>query len=176
MEKRKMVARAVGVSAVCGKLLSTFVYNMRYTSYSLNDTKKIAEQAIAEISSTFSNTKRTTATVVALQGDLGSGKTTFVQCVARSLGVTTHITSPTFLIIKTYKLKTKNYKLLYHLDAYRLKSGDELLKLGWQELISNPKNLIFIEWPERVSEILPPDSLKLHFEFVNETTRAIEIE
>lgn len=139
-------------------------------SVSLKETQKIADDFLKSLS----NQNFKSATVVGLHGDLGSGKTTFVQCVARALGITEHITSPTFLIIKTYKLKTKNYKLLYHLDAYRLKSGDELLKLGWQELAQDPKNLIFIEWPERVEEILPSDCLKIIFEFVDETTRVIE--
>ena len=90
------------------------------------------------------------ATVVGLSGNLGAGKTTFVQAVAKHLGVKGRITSPTFVIMKSYKLKAKNYKLLFHLDAYRLKNEKELLHLGWEEIINNKDHLVFIEWPENV--------------------------
>ena len=117
----------------------------------------------------------TSATVVGLYGNLGSGKTTFVQSVAEILGVTECPTSPTFVILKNYTLTSNPHTLLVHIDAYRLKSGAELIKLGWQELVSNPANLIFIEWPEHVKEILTSDHLKLSFEFVDETTRVINL-
>ena len=69
----------------------------------------------------------------------------------------------------------KNFEHLIHIDAYRLGSGDELLHLGWEEIAKNPKNIIFIEWPERVSEILPEDIKKIYFTFVDASSRKIEI-
>lgn len=115
------------------------------------------------------------AAVVGLYGDLGAGKTTFVQAVARSLGVSERITSPTFLIVKRYKLKVKSFRFLIHIDAYRLKSGDELRKLGFEELLRDSGNLIFVEWADRVVDILPKKQTKLFFEFVDENTRKITI-
>ena len=100
------------------------------------------------------------ALIVGLYGDLGSGKTAFTQVVAKCLGVKETVTSPTFVIEKIYKLDHRDFEHLIHIDAYRLKNGDELLHLGWEEIAKNPKNIIFIEWPERVAEILPNNMKK----------------
>ncbi|MDO8604499.1 MAG: tRNA (adenosine(37)-N6)-threonylcarbamoyltransferase complex ATPase subunit type 1 TsaE, partial [bacterium] len=105
--------------------------------------------------------------------NLGSGKTTFVQCLAEALGVREHITSPTFVIMKSYKLTANSYKFLVHIDAYRLKNGEELRKLGFEELLHDPTNLILVEWADRVADILPTDCNKLTFEFVDEKTRKV---
>jgi tRNA threonylcarbamoyladenosine biosynthesis protein TsaE len=64
---------------------------------------------------------------------------------------------------------------LIHIDAYRLEKSEELLSLGWKEISENPKNLIFVEWPEKVKEILPNDIRMLEFRFIDETTREITI-
>jgi len=96
------------------------------------------------------------ALVVGLSGDLGAGKTAFTQSVAKHLGIKNKISSPTFVILKKYPIKKlKNYKFFFHLDAYRLKNEKELLHLGWEEIISNKEHLVFIEWPENVSNIIP---------------------
>lgn len=114
------------------------------------------------------------ALIVGLYGDLGSGKTAFTQAVAKCLGVKETVTSPTFVIEKIYKLKGENFDHLIHIDAYRLKSGDELLRLGWEEIAKNPKNIIFIEWPEKVAEILPKNIKKIYFTFIDKNTREIK--
>ncbi|MEK9184690.1 MAG: tRNA (adenosine(37)-N6)-threonylcarbamoyltransferase complex ATPase subunit type 1 TsaE [Patescibacteria group bacterium] len=114
------------------------------------------------------------ATIVGLYGDLGSGKTTFVKALAKAYGITEHITSPTFVIMKSYNLIPNSYNLLIHIDAYRLKSGEELITLGWEKIISNPQNLICIEWPENVAYIIPKDHIVMKFTFVDENTREIE--
>ena len=95
------------------------------------------------------------ATVVALTGDLGAGKTTLTQAIARELGIKENVISPTFVIMKRYTIQDTRYKFLVHIDAYRLDSHKELERLGWSEIIANPENLVLIEWPERVSEIIP---------------------
>lgn len=117
----------------------------------------------------------TQATIVGLSGDLGSGKTTFVQSIARALGITDQITSPTFVIIKSYALKAKSYNLLIHIDAYRLESATELEALRFSELVSDPTNIIFIEWPEQVKDNLPRTMRTINFTFVDETTREMEV-
>jgi len=106
------------------------------------------------------------AQVVALKGELGSGKTTFVQGVAKGLGVRERVLSPTFVILKFYKLQTKNYKLLYHIDCYRIKNKRDLLALGWDKIVSDPKNLVLIEWPERIQKILPKDTISISFKTI----------
>lgn len=115
------------------------------------------------------------ATVVGLYGDLGSGKTTFVQAAAKALGVSESVNSPTFLIFKKYQLRvtSSSYQFLIHADAYRLKNGEELRKLRFDELLRDPANLIFVEWADRVADILPKDHQRLHFEFIDDTTRKI---
>ena len=142
---------------------------MKIISKSLKDTEKIAREFVEK---EFAENKDR-ALVVGLYGDLGSGKTAFTQAVAKCLGVKENVTSPTFVIEKIYKLNNKNFDHLIHIDAYRLASSDELIHLGWEEIAKNPKNIIFIEWPERVSEILPEDIKKIYFNFIAENTREI---
>lgn len=142
---------------------------MKIFSKSLDDTEKIAREFVEK--EFVKNSKG--AIIVGLYGDLGSGKTVFTQVVAKRLGVKETVTSPTFVIEKIYKLKGGNFDHLIHIDAYRLKSGDELLHLGWEEITKNPKNIIFIEWPEMVAEILPDNVKKIYFTFVDENTREI---
>lgn len=113
------------------------------------------------------------ATVVGLYGDLGAGKTTFTQSVAKALGVDTPVSSPTFLIFKRYTLHDSRYTSLVHIDAYRLKTSDELRKLRFDELLADPGNLILVEWADKVTDLLPKDHQKLYFEFVDEHTRRV---
>ena len=144
---------------------------MKIISKSLEDTEKIVRELVEK---EFVKNDGG-ALIVGLYGDLGSGKTAFTQVVAKCLGVKETVTSPTFVIEKIYKLDNKNFDHLIHIDAYRLKSGDELLHLGWEEIAKNPKNIIFIEWPERVAEILPNNIKKIYFTFVGENSREIKM-
>lgn len=119
--------------------------------------------------------KRESALVISLQGDLGAGKTTFTKAVARALGVEETVTSPTFVIEKIYKLPAgARFSHLIHIDAYRLDRGEELLSLGWRDIIADPRNLILVEWPERVAEIIPATAETLRFGFIDEHTREVE--
>ena len=117
------------------------------------------------------------ASVITLKGDLGSGKTTFVQFVAHTLGVKENVTSPTFIIMRTYPLGTRGSKWqrLVHIDAYRLEHADELASLGWEDLAKDPGNLIFIEWPEKVEAIIPKDAVRVEFSYADETHRYVSI-
>jgi tRNA threonylcarbamoyladenosine biosynthesis protein TsaE len=115
------------------------------------------------------------ALVIALSGDLGTGKTSFTQAVAKILGIKNKINSPTFVIMKKYSIKTGEYKFLYHLDAYRLKNEKELLHLGWQEIIDNKDNLIMIEWPENVAGVMPRSHHKIQISHTKEGYRKFKI-
>lgn len=115
------------------------------------------------------------ATVVALEGELGAGKTSFAQEVGKTVGVGENMRSPTFVIEKIYPIDFKGFKRLIHLDAYRLESESELIHLGWEEIIKNKENLILIEWPENVAGIIPLDAKRIYFKFIDEHTREIEI-
>lgn len=141
------------------------------SSNSLGATEAAAREWLAELKK-YPATGR--ALVVALLGDLGSGKTTFVQAVARLLGVEESLTSPTFVIEKFYPLPLGGvFNRLIHIDCYRLDSPSELQHLGWEEIITNESNLIMIEWADKVAELLPPDHLTVNFTFVDETVREI---
>lgn len=123
--------------------------------------------------------KKTDATVVGLSGDLGSGKTAFVKCVAHALGITDTVTSPTFILEKIYAIPQNHFfgerfTKLIHIDAYRLTSGDEMRSLCWEALLKERENLIFLEWPEQVKSALPENIIKLSFKHIDETTRSIE--
>src|SRR4051812_5146304 len=122
---------------------------MKYISQSPEDTQQIAEEFVRSLKA------RDTALVVAMAGDLGSGKTTFSQYIGETLGVHDAIQSPTFLIEKIYELKKKPWQHLVHIDAYRLEDESELLQLGWKEIIKRPENLILVEWADKVEAILP---------------------
>jgi tRNA threonylcarbamoyladenosine biosynthesis protein TsaE len=114
--------------------------------------------------------------VVALIGDLGSGKTTFTQFVAKELGASAVVNSPTFLIQKEYMLKNdRGIDILYHLDLYRLSSEKEVEEVGLKEILLDKKAMTFIEWPEKASGLLPQDTHFLTFTYLNETTREIVI-
>lgn len=113
------------------------------------------------------------ATVVALYGDLGSGKTAFTQAFGALLGAKGPIQSPTFVIEKLHPISHPRWSTLVHIDTYRLETHNELVHIGWENTIKNPENLIFIEWPERVKEMMPKKSIPVHFEFIDEKTRKI---
>ena len=120
--------------------------------------------------------KRSSAGVVALSGELGAGKTTFIQGFLRALGVKRRITSPTFLIFKSYTLNAKPYTLVYHIDCYRLKNEKEILELGFKEIISSPENIVAVEWPERIKKVLPKNTIFINFKFIGKNKREIIIE
>lgn len=111
-----------------------------------------------------------------LYGDLGSGKTTFAQGVGKALQITHHLQSPTFIIMRKYELKHTQWDALYHVDLYRIESIHELEELGILDLMSEPKNLFLIEWPEKLSHFIPPKRVDLHFTYEDEQTRRIRIE
>ena len=115
------------------------------------------------------------ATILALEGELGAGKTNFAQEVGHILGVTENMHSPTFVIMKIYSIDWKGFKNLIHIDAYRIEKESELEHLGWQEMINEPENLILIEWPENVPGLIPSDAKRISFKVIDESTREIEI-
>lgn len=101
------------------------------------------------------------ATLVTLSGELGAGKTAFVKATAKALGVTEELTSPTFVIQKNYALQGQAFKQLIHIDAYRLKSGEELAPLHFDDTLKQADNLIMLEWPEMVATALPSTNVHI---------------
>ena len=139
-------------------------------SSSLADTENIAREFLKTLTPELDR-----ATIVALSGELGSGKTTFVKMFAKALGVEESVTSPTFVIEKIYKLTGSDFERLIHIDAYRFERVQEIEVLGWRELIEEPTNLICIEWPERVPAAIPEGAIIISFTSIDETMRDIDI-
>ena len=162
---------------------------MKFISHSLLETEDFAKKYIGD----FLRLKEG-AFVIGLYGNLGSGKTAFTQAFARLLGISDGVTSPTYVIEKIYPLSNSlssansqvspmvfphvmgAFTHLIHIDAYRLESYEEMKHLGWAEIVANPKNIIVVEWPERIAPLLPTDHARLKFTFIDETTREIEIQ
>lgn len=122
---------------------------------------------------------------VALFGELGSGKTTFVKGLAKGLGIKDLITSPTFVFMKEYssnlKFKTclagrqvNNLKLL-HIDCYRLESADDAISLGITEYFNNKIYILAIEWAEKIKKILPKNIIQIQFRHDSKNNRKIKI-
>ena len=143
---------------------------MIYSSGSREETAKIAKDFLGSLE------KGGEATVVALEGELGAGKTAFTQEVGKILGVEENMHSPTFAIEKIYEIDWQGFKNLIHIDAYRLEKDSELEHLGWNEIIQESENLIFIEWPENVRSLIPADAKRIQFKFIDDNTREISYE
>jgi tRNA threonylcarbamoyladenosine biosynthesis protein TsaE len=144
---------------------------MKKVSNSIKETQKIAEKFASQICPVC-EIDQNRAIVVALVGDLGSGKTTFTQFFAKTLGVKEYITSPTFVIAKRYKLKNNDF---IHIDAYRIENFQEIVDLDWKKTVNNPKNIIFIEWAEKIKKILPKPYYLIQFGHKSENSRTIDI-
>lgn len=112
--------------------------------------------------------------IFALHGDLGVGKTVFARGAAKALGVTEPVTSPTFTIVQEYPLSDGSY--FFHLDLYRIPDVDAAFDSGLDEYLECPSAVTVIEWPERIAEILPPETVHVFFRHRNETSRLIALE
>ncbi len=140
----------------------------QYKTYSPEETKKVASDLA----------KKITSGTIALSGELGAGKTTFVQGFAKGLGIKDKIISPTFVLIRQHKFNEKNLparlakastkragrQVLYHIDLYRLEGNIDIKELGIEELILNTNNIILIEWAEKIEKYLPKNLVKINIE------------
>lgn len=140
---------------------------------SLEETAQVAAECLASLELRQSADRLKQATVLALRGDLGAGKTTFTQALARELGISENVTSPTFVIMKIYDLTGQKFDRLIHIDAYRFDTPDELDGLNFSDFLKDPKNLIVLEWPERVAGKLPVETIFIDFKFISDTVREI---
>ncbi|MBQ7705984.1 MAG: tRNA (adenosine(37)-N6)-threonylcarbamoyltransferase complex ATPase subunit type 1 TsaE [Selenomonadaceae bacterium] len=104
-------------------------------------------------------------TVVCLEGNLGAGKTLFVQSMARTLGVQGEVTSPTFNLMNIYE----GFCPIVHFDLYRLQDEEELEEIGFYEYTDFPEGIVFIEWGEKFPESLPDDYFRIEIERIKET-------
>lgn len=119
------------------------------------------------------------ARILALYGDLGGGKTTFVQGLAKGFDIKLRVISPTFVVVRQYKLGIKykvfGIKYFYHIDLYRIDSLQNLAGLGLEEILDNKENIVAIEWAEKMADLLPKKRIDIKFEYVDEETRKIKV-
>ncbi len=112
---------------------------------------------------------------IALIGDLGSGKTTFVQFLAKALGVKKRVVSPTFVVMRAYGQTKLKGIALYHYDFYRLDSLDEIRDLGVEEDFKDPKTICVVEWADKARGLLPRERIEIHFEVIDQNKRQVKI-
>jgi len=146
----------------------------RHTTRKALETRRFARILF----SSLRRRKLSHALVVALQGELGAGKTTFVQGLLRSLGVKQNILSPTFVIMKRFSLRNRktHFRNVYHIDAYRIHPRD-LVALNIHTIFEDPNTLVVVEWAERIKKLLPPETIWLQFKHgKSEEERVIIVE
>lgn len=154
---------------------------LQFKTRSPEETKKITEHLLQKAGNSQPNPKN--ALVVVLTGELGAGKTNLTQGVGDLFGIDRNITSPTFVIMKRYSIKeahqtkvpNRQLKDLYHFDCYRVHSSEELVDLGWEDIVKDKNNIVFVEWGERVKDILPEDSVWVTMDSTSENERKIVV-
>lgn len=176
---------------------------MKFITKNTKETQKLAKDLVEKLNEITPHG----ALVLALQGELGAGKTTFIQSLAKALGVKEKILSPTFVILKRFTIyplrppastsqgrgeasdlcplasldhaRDKSlgvkFKNFYHLDCYRIENMNDLAGLGFEEILKDKKNLVVIEWAERIKTALPKDAVWMEFEHRGEDNRKIQI-
>ncbi len=125
------------------------------------------------------------AIIIGLEGNLGTGKTTFIQGFAKGIGIKEKVLSPTFVLLKRFQVSPKsepikrasfNFQEFYHIDCYRIENSKEILSLGFKEIVSNPKSIVVIEWADKIKKIMPKNTIWIKIDFITETKRKIVIE
>jgi len=140
-----------------------------YLTKSPSQTKKLGKNLAGRIFKIKSFKK---AIVLGLMGNLGGGKTTFLQGFAKGLGVRERVLSPTFVLMKRFFISKKSF---IHIDCYRIKKDKEIMALGFKDIISDSRNIVAVEWANKVKKIMPKDAIFLKFEFIDKSTRKIMI-
>ncbi len=109
--------------------------------------------------------------VIAFSGEMGAGKTTFIQALCRNLGVNVEVNSPTFSLVNEYFTPVGNS--IFHFDLYRIETPDELFDMGYEEYFYS-RSLCLIEWPEKARNLIPDDALWVHIVIGENEARLIQ--
>lgn len=135
---------------------------MRFENLEIKDYYKVSDYII----------KNKKSNIFLLHGDMGAGKTTFIQTLCKHFGVLDNVLSPTFSLVNEYKLKKKS--LVYHFDLFRVKSLNELIEIGFDEYVYS-KHICLIEWPEIAKEIIPKKNTRIKIDINKNLKRDITI-
>ncbi len=136
----------------------------QFITYSEQETKKLATDLA----------KKFKSGVVSLAGELGAGKTIFVQGFAQGLGIKEGIISPTFVLVRQHKIPNSQ-KMLFHVDLYRLENNADIESLGLKDLWSDKQNIVLIEWANKIERFLPKETLKINIMKQKDNIRSITI-
>lgn len=130
---------------------------MNQVTKSIQETKQLAQNTASELKG---------GEILALSGELGAGKTTFVKGLAEYFGIAAEVSSPTFTLIQEYKINDPKLTInkLIHVDCYRLNSEKELIDIGIQDYLDEPKSVTIIEWAEKVKTVIPAKATWIKFE------------
>lgn len=135
----------------------------QFLSMSAQVTKKNAEK-LAQIILSGDPEKRKGAVIVAITGELGAGKTTFVGGFAKKIGIRKRIISPTFVFMRRFSIKRNGFKNFFHIDAYRVQRKNDARRLGMEEVFKNPENLVVVEWASNVKGMLPKNVVSVNIQ------------
>jgi tRNA threonylcarbamoyladenosine biosynthesis protein TsaE len=139
---------------------------MMRTSYSIQDTKRIARDILRQLGGQH---------ILLLSGQLGTGKTVTVQAIAEELGVKEAVASPTYVLMKIYKLQGQSFKRLAHVDLYRIEYNQDTDELGLEDYLQDEQTLVIVEWPERILGNWPAGALMVQLDYGDkESIRTID--
>ena len=142
--------------------------SQKHITHSFEETRALGEELSKQLRG---------GEVICLYGNLGAGKTTFTQGLAKGLGIARNIISPTFIIMRTYDIQASHNdvtaKQLYHVDLYRIETEHDIEGLGILDLIGDPEAVVLIEWPEKIAHLLPENRREVHFTYLKDDDREI---
>ena len=136
-----------------------------YITNSVAETAKVAQ----DLAKTLKGNE-----TLALFGNLGSGKTVFVKAMAKEFKIKDTVTSPTFVLMKVYDVKSDKIKQFVHVDCYRLENKEDLADIGLADYLNNPQAVTVIEWAEKITN-LPEDTIRINIEYLDDEKRKIII-
>jgi len=113
--------------------------------------------------------------LLCMYGDLGAGKTTFVKGFVGALSKNQKISSPTFVLMKHYRVSRGKIDEVVHIDAYRISDTSEILNIGFEEFIGDGRKVVIIEWADKIKNIFPKQRIDIHIKHLGVDTRQIEI-
>lgn len=144
---------------------------MEITTENAQETNELGKRIAADL------VKNKSTNVILLNGELGAGKTTFVQGFAKSLGINDRVTSPTFILLREHEVSTHGFHKLYHLDLYRLEGDLEKTanELGLKEIANDPSNILLVEWADKLDKYFPKEAIEINIRKASDSQRKFEI-
>ena len=145
-------------------------HDLKVVTKNERETQKLGE-ALAKEARFFHSSR---ALVIALEGNLGAGKTVFAKGFARGLGIKEEMKSPTFILMRAFQIPSasrRSKKLFLHFDAYRISNAKEFKQIGFKNFLKDPQNILLVEWSDRVESLLPKDRVQIRIKHLGKDQR-----